>query len=540
MSAGRQPAGEEPRRLGQLAERFCREIREGQSPSIEEYAAETLELADEIREVFPALELLERAGEPFAEVIGGTLSERIAKLYGRESEHEDELSSEMVRRLAERSGTYGRYQLKGEIARGGQGAVMRVWDDDLRRNLAMKVVLGQGDSRNGDTPPVDSRTLGRFLEEAQVTGQLDHPGIVPVHELGLDSEGRVYFTMKLVKGRDLKAIFDLVHEQQEGWSQTRALNVMLKVCESMAYAHSKGVIHRDLKPSNVMVGRYGEVYVMDWGLARILGREDKKDLRIDPALMTIDVRSDRRDRADETPDSPLLTMDGDVVGTPAYMSPEQAAGKLESMGPHSDVYSAGAMLYHLLTGHVPYVRPGMAITNYSIWHHVQEGPPTALRKLAPEVPSELEAICEKAMARDSAARYADMQELAVDLRAFLEHRVVSAYETGAVAELRKWITRNKPLAVASAAAVVALIGGLATSSSLYVEAKEKAEDALENAEEAARNAAEAKANEFQMREERDRADSKRRRKPRGRPTLRGPRPCERHKRRRLQSVFSNS
>ena len=209
MSAGRQPAGEEPRRLGQLAERFCREIREGQSPSIEEYAAETLELADEIREVFPALELLERAGEPFAEVIGGTLSERIAKLYGRESEHEDELSSEMVRRLAERSGTYGRYQLKGEIARGGQGAVMRVWDDDLRRNLAMKVVLGRtdGTERSGRRHASRrfGRTLGRFLEEAQVTGQLDHPGWCPCTSSVSTTDGRVYFTMKLVKGRDLKS-----------------------------------------------------------------------------------------------------------------------------------------------------------------------------------------------------------------------------------------------------------------------------------------------------------------------------------------------
>ncbi len=131
-----------------------------------------------------------------------------------------------------------------------------MWDEDLRRNLAMKVILGKGDHITGETPSVDSKTLGRFLEEAQVTGQLDHPGIVPVHELGLDDQGQVYFTMKLVKGRDLKAIFDLVHEGKEGWTQTRALNVMLKVCEAMAYAHSKGVIHRDLKPANVMVGKY--------------------------------------------------------------------------------------------------------------------------------------------------------------------------------------------------------------------------------------------------------------------------------------------
>ena len=127
----------------------------------------------------------------------------------------------------------------------------------------MKVVLGQADAATGDTPALDQQSLGRFLEEAQVTGQLDHPGIVPVHELGLDDEGRVFFTMKRVHGRDLATVFDLVRKGEEGWTLTRAIGVMLKVCEAMAYAHDKGVVHRDLKPANVMVGRFGEVYVMD-------------------------------------------------------------------------------------------------------------------------------------------------------------------------------------------------------------------------------------------------------------------------------------
>jgi hypothetical protein len=163
------------------------------------------------------------------------------------------------------------------------GAILKVWDGDLRRHLAMKVVLGTGSSANpGETPAVDQKQIARFLEEAQVTGQLDHPGIVPVHELGLDADGRVYFTMKLVKGRDLKRIFDLVFEEQEGWNETRALGVIQKVCDAMAYAHVKGVIHRDLKPANVMVGNFGEVFVMDWGLARVLGRSDSHDLRIRP------------------------------------------------------------------------------------------------------------------------------------------------------------------------------------------------------------------------------------------------------------------
>ena len=146
------------------------------------------------------------------------------------------------------------------------GAILKVWDEDLRRHLAMKVVIGRGENASaGDDPRPDPMQIARFLEEAQVTGQLDHPGIVPVHELGLDSNGRAFFTMKLVQGRDLEAIFDLVFEAKEGWNETRALGVILKVCEAMAYAHAKCVIHRDLKPANIMVGDYGEVFVMDWG-----------------------------------------------------------------------------------------------------------------------------------------------------------------------------------------------------------------------------------------------------------------------------------
>lgn len=137
-------------------------------------------------------------------------------------------TGELLQRLAAHALSWPRYKLEGEVARGGMGAILRVWDADLRRHLAMKVVLGKGDAPgSGATPQLEAKVLARFLEEAQVTGQLDHPGIVPVHELGLDSDGRVYFTMKLVKGRDLKAIFDLVFQEKEGWNETRALREVL-------------------------------------------------------------------------------------------------------------------------------------------------------------------------------------------------------------------------------------------------------------------------------------------------------------------------
>jgi len=387
-------------------------------------------------------------------------------------------SADVLVRLAGRGAPATRYRLEGEIGHGGMGAVLGVWDEDLRRHLAMKVMLAKS---AGATP--DPKLLARFLEEAQVTGQLDHPGIVPVHELGLDAEGRVYFTMKLVKGKTLRDVFDELARGEGGWTQARVLSLLLKVCEAMSYAHAKGVIHRDLKPANVMVGRFGEVFVMDWGLAKVIGHEDAKDLRIRSApVLTSEIKSDRHEHVGEAPDSPLYTMDGDVVGTPAYMPPEQAAGRVEEIGPAADVYALGAMLYHLIAGHMPYLLPGTRATNYAIWRWVQEGPPKTLHQLSPSTPAELVAICEKAMSREISARYPDMAALAEDLAAYVEGRVVRAYEAGAWAEAKKWVRRNTALAAALAAGVLVLVAGLATSSGLYVRAENNAQQAFTNAE----------------------------------------------------------
>jgi hypothetical protein len=282
-----------------------------------------------------------------------------------------------------------------------------------------------------------------------------------VYELGLGADGQVYFTMRLVKGQDLRAVFELMRDGREGWSRTRVLGVLLKVCEAMAYAHSKGVIQRDLKPANVMVGKFGEVYVMDWGLARVLGREDRHDLRLQPATSESlsAVRTERRESASQTPDSPLITMDGDVVGTPSYMPPEQALGQLASLGPHSDVYSIGAMLYQLVSGEMPYVPRGGKMSPHTILLAVTQGPPKALSELAPQAPAELVAICDKAMAREIPARYGDTSELADDPRAYIEGRVVRAFEAGTWAETRKWVRRNRALAASLAAVLLATTVG---------------------------------------------------------------------------------
>ena len=385
----------------------------------------------------------------------GSLSIAVQRLKeGLVEETEGQLpGSALLQRLKQRTGTAPRYTLLGEIGRGGMGAVVRVRDDDLRRTLAMKVILGREDaSKESDTPAVDRRTLGRFLEEAQITAQLEHPGIVPVHELGLDGSGRVYFTMRLVNGEDLHTIFKHVQDQAHEWTTTRALHVLLKVCDAVTYAHDKGVVHRDLKPTNVMVGAYGEVYVMDWGLARVYGASDASQ-------GTPDVQTDGKDLRELHPESPLITIQGDVVGTPAYMSPEQARGEPTAIGPQSDVYAVGAMLYQLLSGRIPYLEPGARVPLRQVLEAVRAGPPKPLHELAPQAPAELIAIADKAMQRDPAARYSNMHELSNDLRAWLEGRVVRAYETGAWAEARKWIARNRGLATAISGVVLSLAVG---------------------------------------------------------------------------------
>ena len=330
-------------------------------------------------------------------------------LLPRLDESHEEASTSASQRLLDQLESHrparSRYRFLGEIDRGGMGAILRVHDADLNRHLAMKVVLGAVPHEpTGETTAVDPVKVGRFLEEAQVTGQLDHPGVVPVHELSIDEQGRAYFTMRLVRGDDLRKIFERVAAGDATWTVTRAIGVLLKVAETMAYAHDKGVIHRDLKPANVMVGRFGEVYVMDWGLARVLGEPDPHDLRVAEGSDLSHVQTLRHEETG-TAGSPLLTVDGTVIGTPSYMSPEQARSNPDEVGPQADVYALGAMMYRLLTGFSPYVGPDEHPSPLAIWRWVLDGPPKPVLEHAPRTAPELVAICERAMERERAQRY---------------------------------------------------------------------------------------------------------------------------------------
>ena len=356
-----------------------------------------------------------------------------------------------------------RFALESEVGKGGMGAVFRVHDRHLNRRLAIKVLLERGSPQDVEEQALAHQLLGRFLEEAQVSSQLDHPGVVPVHELGLDHEGKVWFTMRLVKGRTASEVFFDAHGQRDGWSLTRGLEVILKVCDTMAYAHEKGVLHRDLKPSNVMVGRFGEVYVMDWGLAKVVGQADRHDVRIRPETAPSASKLDtaRKRDAEHDTGSSVVTMDGAKLGTPSYMPPEQARGEVATLDVRADVYAIGAMVYELVTGRAPYVVPGVRKPAYRILDDVADGPPKAIEEIQKGVPGELVAIVRKAMARDREERYADTAALAADLRAFLGSQVVKAYRTGALVELKLWIKRNRPLAASLAAAVLILVAGIA-------------------------------------------------------------------------------
>jgi serine/threonine protein kinase/formylglycine-generating enzyme required for sulfatase activity len=400
------------------------------------------------------------------EILGACVDVDRALGAARVSEREDR--AEVERLLAELSvdpGAAGRYAIEGEVGRGGMGAVFRVRDRRLDRTLAMKVILDQARAQSeGGTPSIGPGPLSRFLNEARITSQLDHPGIVPVHEVGIDDRGRAYFTMKLVGGRTLAEIYRRRAIGDPEWSTPKVLGFVQRVCEAVAFAHERGVIHRDLKPSNVMVGDFGEVHVMDWGLARRTDRapgapSSGEETAADDALSSLVAQ----------------TRDGRQPGTPAYMSPEQVNGRIEDMGPQSDVYSIGAMLYELVAGHPPYCEPGRGSTAGEILARAVERPPTKLA--SGDSPPELAAICERAMARATSERYRDVGELYRDLQAFLDGRVVEAYETGAWAETRKWIQRNRALAISLAAAVLLLVAGLTASLVFKSRADSKAVEA---------------------------------------------------------------
>ncbi len=336
----------------------------------------------------------------------------------------------------------GRYRTVSEYARGGMGRVLLVYDEHFGREVAMKELLPIAPA-DGETftPGREAMAVAsRFLLEARITGQLEHPSIIPVYELGRHPDGSFYYTMKLVRGRTLSEAVRSAGNLNE---RLALLPHFLNLCQAVAYAHSRGVIHRDLKPGNVMVGEFGETVVLDWGLAKMLRGDSPESDNLARTLKSLQFSSS----ADSA-----HTMEGQVVGTPAYMAPEQAGGQLDEVNERSDVYSLGAILYELLTGDRPYPRGKAA----EVLRNVLSEIPKPISTVEPNAPSELIAICERAMSRAPQYRYSDARELATDIDRFQTGALVVAYRYSLVDHFRRWVQRHRAVAWTAATAVIVI------------------------------------------------------------------------------------
>jgi serine/threonine protein kinase len=337
------------------------------------------------------------------------------------------------------------YGLKEEIARGGMGRIYLGEDPMLKRTVAVKV----------STVSYGGEDL-RFEKEARVLATLAHPSIVPIYNIGKESDGHPFYAMKLIKGRTLQAVIKgLLEEHGETvaqYTQKTLLTIFRKVCDAMAFAHSKGILHRDLKPENIMVGEFGEVLVMDWGLAKTRGE----------AEIARGVAQDAAETPGAGEESFGMTMEGDVLGTPQYMSPEQASGVVAGLDERSDVYALGGILYSILA-----LRPPVGgSTLEEVLSKVKTGAilpmdpsfrePFDEKKKTDRVPEALLAVIRKAMALERENRYPSVAALTEEIDAYQHGYATGAQSAGFVQRSRLWLGRNKAFAF-----TVLVVGGIA-------------------------------------------------------------------------------
>lgn len=301
------------------------------------------------------------------------------------------------------SGT--KYRILKELAHGGMGTVYLAEDPDLGRQLAIKVL---------NATEVDSDLACRMVREAQIIARLEHPGIVPVHDVGQLADGRVFYAMKLVRGERLDEYAAGVPSIKDRLRKFQA------ACDAVGFAHAHGVIHRDLKPQNIMIGSFGEVLVLDWGVAKIV---DSAGGVSGSEAATLRLPGGRQATAEERRPAGDGTTHGTIIGTALYMSPEQARGEVQRLDERSDVYALGGILYFLLTNR----------------------PPGALKPRAAnaKVSKAAEAVCLKAMAASSADRYASSAELSADVARLLDDEPVSPYRENWFEKTRRWLGKNR-------------------------------------------------------------------------------------------------
>ncbi|MCO6042887.1 protein kinase [Aeoliella sp. ICT_H6.2] len=343
----------------------------------------------------------------------------------------------------------GDYEILEEIARGGMGVIFKARQQSLKRVVALKMILA-----GRLASPAD---VERFQLEARAAGRLKHPNIVPIHEVG-EHRGHHYFTMDLVEGRSLA---EMVRE--ETLSPHHAAEIVVKVAEAVEYAHQHGTLHRDLKPANILIDGGGEPHVTDFGLAKLLEVEDADELH-------------------------ELTATGQVLGTPSYMSPEQASGKSALIGPASDIYSLGAILYSCIAGRAPFVAESTVDTIMQ----VLKKDPVSPRELNPSVPRDLETVCLKCLTKEPHKRYGTAQLMADDLHRYLEGRPVAARPVGRIERGWRWSQRNPVVASLASLIAASLLVGTIVSSALAVRARNAAESERNARQEAEKSEANAK------------------------------------------------
>lgn len=340
-----------------------------------------------------------------------------------------------------------RFRILRPHARGGLGEISVAQDTELHREVALKEIqIHHADN-------LDSR--GRFLLEAQITGGLEHPGIVPVYGFGAYPDGRPFYAMRFIRGDSLKDALDKFHREtstrgklnrEAFWSLPfrQLLGRFVDVCNAVAYAHARGILHRDLKPGNIMLGKYGETLVVDWGLAKPVDHPiESADVPEPPLTLS----------SDSTAADSIM---GSAIGTPAYMSPEQAAGRLDQMGPATDIYCLGTTLFHLLTGQSPHQGDNQA----EILGRIQAGNLPTSRSQNRNVPPALDAICRKAMALKPSERYATCLQFAADIEHWLADEPVSAYPDPLVQRLARWARQHRTLVTAAAVLLISAVAAL--------------------------------------------------------------------------------
>jgi Tfp pilus assembly protein PilF/tRNA A-37 threonylcarbamoyl transferase component Bud32 len=333
-----------------------------------------------------------------------------------------------------------RFHVLRPHATGGLGMVSVARDAELGREVALKELQA--------SCAEDAASRDRFVREAEITGGLEHPGVVPVYGLGRHSDGRPYYAMRFVRGETLQEALGKLHAGKAGYTLRGLMTRFVAICNAVAYAHSRGVIHRDLKPANIMLGPYGETLVVDWGLAKVVGRPSEPAATARAPEGTLQITG--RDAA--------ATHAGSLLGTPAYMSPEQARGDIDTLRQATDVYSLGATLYTVLTGRAPVQGDEAVAMLERVWSG--DWPPP--RQVRPSVPRALDAVCRKAMAMKPGDRYGSALDLASDVERWLADEVVAAYREPWPVRLGRRARRHrtKVAAVAAAAVVALLLGGV--------------------------------------------------------------------------------